>query len=96
MKQTAAIGVDDLFPAKGRLWCHLLCDDFRPEGLEHLHRFAEELGVPRRAFHDPPGPARPHYDLTPQYRQKALDQGARELSSAEVVEFLRRGRLSLK
>lgn len=95
MEKRPDIGVDELFAAKGRLWCHLLCDDFRPEGLEFLHQFAADLGISRRAFHNPPGPARPHYDLNPSFREKALAQGARELSSEEVVEFLHRGRRSL-
>lgn len=90
------IGVDALFQAKGRWWCHLLCDDFSREGLDRLHRFASELGVPDRAFHDPPGQARPHYDLTPPYREMALSLGAVELSRREVVDFLQRGRLRLE
>lgn len=89
------IGVDELFQAKGYWWCHLLCDDFRPEGLEQLHEFAAQIGVPRRAFHNPSGPARPHYDLRPRFRDDALRHGALELTSEQVVEFLHRGRRSL-
>lgn len=94
---TVAIGVDALFFAKGRWWCHLLCDDFRPEGLAQLHRFARRLGVPARAFHNPcRGQPRPHYDLTPEFREKALACGARTLTQRDLVEFLRRGRLRLQ
>ncbi len=85
--------MDALFEAKGRWWCHLLCDDFSEQGLEELHRFAARLGLPARAFHDPPGQARPHYDLTPPFRNQALALGALELSRREVVAFLQRGRL---
>lgn len=84
--------MDELFEAKGRWWCHLLCDDFSPQGLEVLHRFAARLGLPARAFHDPGGQPRPHYDLTPPYRELALQLGAEVLTRQELVAFLQRGR----
>lgn len=87
------IGVDRLFQSKGQWWCHLLCDDFSESGLLHLHHFALDIGVPLRAFHDPPGHPRPHYDLRPAYRELALQYGAISLEShREVVEYLRLGR----
>ena len=87
------IGVDELFPAKGRLWCHLMCDDYSPEGLAELHQFARRLGAPERAFHDPQrGQPRPHYDLTPELREKALAMGANPLSQADLIAYLKRGR----
>ncbi len=89
------IGVDELFQAKGRWWCHLLCDDFSEDGLEELHDFARRLGVSARAFHDPPGHPRPHYDLTPEYREKALVMGAETLTRRQLVEYLKRGRSKL-
>ncbi len=89
------IGVDELFEAKGSWWCHLVCDDFTPEGLEVLHSFASQLGISPRAFHDPPGHPRPHYDLPPEHRTLALLQGAESLTRRELVEFLRRGREAL-
>lgn len=89
------IGVDDLFQAKGRWWCHLVCDDFSAQGLEELHDFAREIGVSPRAFHDPTGHPRPHYDLTPEYREKALSMGAMALTRRELVNYLERGRTRL-
>jgi hypothetical protein len=89
------LGVDELFEARGRWWCHLLSDDFSPPGLEVLHRFARRLGLPERAFHDPPGQPRPHYDLTPEYRQLALQMGALPLTRPELVAYLQRGRQRL-
>lgn len=86
------IGVDELFQAKGSWWCHLLCDDFSPQGLEALHRFADQIGLPRRAFHDPSGQPRPHYDCTPEMRQRALQHGAATLTRQQLVEYLQRGR----
>ncbi len=86
------IGVDELFQAKGRWWSHMVCDDFSPQGLAELHAFAETIGLSPRAFHDPDGQPRPHYDLTPEFREKALAHGALPLSRRELVEYLRRGR----
>ncbi|MBN9416680.1 hypothetical protein ABS71_00115 [bacterium SCN 62-11] len=86
------IGVDELFQAKGRWWAHLLCDDFSPAGLEALHRFAEKIDLPRRAFHDPAGQPRPHYDCTPEARERALQNGALPLTRQQLVEYLQRGR----
>ncbi len=90
-----SIGVDDLFQAKGRWWCHLVCDDFSPSGLEALHQFAQSIGLSPRAFHDPEGHPRPHYDLTPEYREKALENGALRLSRRLLVAYLQQGRLRL-
>lgn len=86
------VGVDELFLAKGRWWCHLLCDDFSTSGLQQLHDFAQRLGLPARAFHDPPGSPRPHYDLTPPFREIALEHGAQTLTRQQLVEFLKLGR----
>lgn len=87
-----SIGVDELFQAKGRWWSHLVCDDFSSEGLAELHEFARKIGVNPRAFHDPAGQPRPHYDLTPEFREIALAHGAVPLSRRQLVEYLRRGR----
>lgn len=92
MRVEVRIGVDDLFKAKGYWWCHLICDDFSPSGLQVLHNFAARLEVSRRAFHDPSGHPRPHYDLLPEFREKALLLGAEQLDRKQLVEFLQRGR----
>lgn len=87
--------MDDLFQAKGLWWCHMVCDDFSVEGLAVLHQFAQDIGLPRRAFHDPSGHPRPHYDLRPHFREIALAHGAEALGRKELVAFLQRGRLKL-
>lgn len=85
--------MDELFQAKGRWWSHLMCDDYSPQGLTELHEFARSIGAAERAFHDPQrGQPRPHYDLTPELREKALEMGAERLTSGELVAYLRRGR----
>jgi hypothetical protein len=73
-----------------------LCDDFSPQGLRFLHDFARRLGVPERAFHNPPGQPRPHYDLRPAYRELALQEGAEPLTRHDLVAFLQRGRARLQ
>lgn len=55
---------------RGTLWCHLTTDG----DLEELHVFAERMGIPRRAFHLQK--SLPHYDLTPDMRERALALGA--------------------
>lgn len=74
----------------------MVCDDFTPGGLELLHRFASQIGLPRRAFHDPTGHPRPHYDLRPEYREIAIANGAEQLGRRELVAFLQRGRERLE
>ncbi len=70
-----------------------MCDDYSPQGLAELHAFARRIGAPERAFHDPQrGQPRPHYDLTPELRAKALAQGALPLSQDDLIAYLRRGR----
>ena len=92
MERQVRIGVDDLFFAKGRWWCHMLCDDFSPQGLYELHQFAQQIGLSPRAFHNPSGNLRPHYDLLPEYRDRAVAQGAEQLDRRTLVAFLNAGR----
>ncbi len=66
------------WPGHGRMWSHLISD----VSYEELHTFAERLGVPRRAFE------RDHYDVPAQRYADAVDAGAVEVSSREVVRLL--------
>ncbi|MFI7015668.1 DUF4031 domain-containing protein [Streptomyces sp. NPDC050164] len=66
------------WPGHGRMWSHLISD----VSYEELHTFAERLGVPRRAFE------RDHYDIPAQRYADAVDAGAVEVSSREVVRLL--------
>ncbi|QKW08299.1 DUF4031 domain-containing protein [Streptomyces sp. NA04227] len=66
------------WPGHGRLWSHLVSD----VSYEELHAFAAGIGAPRRAFE------RDHYDI-PAYRYRdAVDAGAVEISSREIVRIL--------
>ena len=66
------------WPARGRLWSHLISDVGYPE----LHVFAEALGVPRRAFE------RDHYDIPAERYRCAVWLGARVVTSREIVQRL--------
>ena len=66
------------WPGHGRLWSHLVSD----VSYDELHVFAEELGVPRRAFE------RDHYDIPSHHYAAAVAAGAVEVRSREVVRLL--------
>jgi len=66
------------WPGHGRMWSHLISD----ESFDELHDFAEELGVPRRAFE------RDHYDIPSHRYADVVAAGAVEVSSREVVRLL--------
>jgi hypothetical protein len=68
-----------LWPARGRLWSHLVSD----LSYDELHVFAEMLGVPRRAFD------RDHYDIPEQRFALALWLGATLLPSRDIAARLR-------
>lgn len=50
--------------------------------LEELHEFARGLGVPERGFHGD------HYDLPSHVRADAVQRGAREVTSRELVRAI--------
>src|SRR3954451_14158230 len=59
-----------------RHWCHLVSHaDF-----SELHAFAARLGIPRRRFQGD------HYDLPPHLRTRAVELGAQEVSTRELLE----------
>jgi Protein of unknown function (DUF4031) len=66
------------WPGHGRMWSHLISDT----SFEELHVFADELGVPRRAFE------RDHYDIPSHRYADVVAAGAVEVSSREVVRLL--------
>ncbi|MGW5029804.1 DUF4031 domain-containing protein [Streptomyces nigra] len=66
------------WPGHGRLWSHVVSD----VSYDELHRFADGIGVPRRAFE------RDHYDLPAHRYADAVRAGAVEVSSRDVVRLL--------
>jgi hypothetical protein len=82
-----AIFIDQpAWPARGRLWSHLVSDVSYAE----LHAFAEMLGAPRRAFE------RDHYDLPAERFRTAVWLGAQVVSSREIVRRLQASGLRRK
>jgi len=70
-------------PRGWKLWCHMATDDLSAQGFQELHKMAERLGLPRRAFQD--HSRHPHYDLSPDRRALAVELGAEQVSSKELV-----------
>ncbi|MGH3095428.1 MAG: DUF4031 domain-containing protein [Streptosporangiales bacterium] len=68
-----------VWPARGRMWCHLVSD----ESFAELHAFASGVGLPTEAFH------RDHYDVPADRRDEVLDAGAYEVTARELVRQLR-------
>ena len=69
---------EPLWPARGRLWSHLVSDLSYAE----LHVFAEILGVPRRAFD------RDHYDIPEDLYDVAVAAGAEPVGARELLSRL--------
>jgi len=68
-----------IWPFEGRKWAHLVSDT----SFDELHAFAEQLGIPRRAFQGD------HYDVPTDYRDRAIALGAEAVTSRELVRRLR-------
>ena len=75
-----------MWPKRGRHWAHLVSDQSHDE----LHAFAEQLGLPPRAFH------RDHYDIPAELRDRALELGAHAVSSRELLRRLQQAGLRRK
>jgi len=60
------------------MWCHMISDT----SIDELKTFAAELGVPEKGFQGD------HVDLPEHMREIAIANGAREVSSRELVEAL--------
>src|SRR3954470_20387192 len=62
-------------PYRLKRWCHMAVDG----PFEELHAFAAELGIPRHRFQGD------HYDLPPWLRSRAVELGAVEVPTAELL-----------
>ncbi len=67
-----------IWPWRGMLFCHLVSD----ESLEELHAFARWIGAPTRAF------GGDHYDIGELTREIAIEEGARAVTSRELLRAL--------
>ena len=68
-----------VWPWRGRRWAHLVSD----ADYDELHAFAEQLGIPRRAFQGD------HYDVPADYRERAIELGAEAVDARVLVRRLR-------
>lgn len=75
-----------LWSAHGRRFAHLVSD----RSFEELHTFAEDLGLPRRAFHGD------HYDLPEELWERAIALGAVEVDPRELARRLRDSGLRIR
>lgn len=73
---------------RGRRWCHLVADS-----VEELHAFASLLGLRRSWFQR--NASYPHYDVTVEYRQKALILGAIEGARLQIITCARQMKTQL-
>jgi hypothetical protein len=67
-----------IWPHRGRQWAHLVSD----ESYDELHAFARRLGIPQRAFQGD------HYDIPTELRDRAVANGAVEVTSRELLQRL--------
>ena len=77
-----AVYVDEAIHPCGRmLMCHMLADS-----PEELHAMVDKIGVDREWFRGD------HYDICKSKRLLALEEGAKKVSSRELVRVRRRWR----
>jgi len=77
--------VDDPIWPLGRMkMCHMIADS-----LEELHQMADTIGVARRHFQDG---RNKHYDVCRSKRALAIEHGAKEVTSKQIVEILKEQR----
>lgn len=72
-----------IWPARGRVWSHLVSD----VSYDELHAFAVRLGVPARAFE------RDHYDVPSDRYAAAVRLGAQPVGCQELLARLTRAGL---
>ena len=66
------------WPAHGRLWSHLVSD----ASVEELHAFADQLGIPERAFDED------HYDIPQERYDDVVAAGATPVEGRELIRRL--------
>ena len=63
-------------PLRLTRWCHMVSDG----SFEELHAFAARLGIPQARFQGD------HYDLPPWLRARAVELGALEVPTGELLQ----------
>lgn len=64
-------------------YAHLVADTY-----EEMHEFAEKIGIKPHFFHR--NTKYPHYDISGEQRDLALQNGASSISSKDLVKICRR------
>jgi 8-oxo-dGTP pyrophosphatase MutT (NUDIX family) len=67
-----------IWPAHGRLWCHVISD----VSLEELHAFARRAGIPERSFEGD------HYDVPAERRDRVIAAGAVPTTGGDLIRRL--------
>ena len=73
---------------KGYKWCHMLADT-----LQELHDFAALIEVDSRLFHR--HASYPHYDVTVQLREIAIEYGAIPAGRKKIIECAKKLKVEL-
>lgn len=73
-----------IHPYRQMLMCHMVADT-----LDELHTMADWIGIKRHWFQDH-NPRYPHYDICKSKRSLALQRGAIEVTTKEIVRIIRR------
>ena len=73
---------------KGYKWSHMLADT-----LQELHDFAALIEVDKRLFHQ--NASYPHYDVTVQMRETALEYGAIAADRKKIIECAKKLKVEL-
>jgi hypothetical protein len=84
LKEYAVVQIKHEARKYGVRWCHLSDTD---NDTEALHKFAASIGCARSWFQTGVNGIFPHYDLTPRYRLRAIQAGARQLTYGQAVEI---------
>lgn len=88
-REKVTVYVDTMKAAYGQMiMCHMMADTD-----EELHEMADRIGVKRR-WHQKAGTPHSHYDICLSKRKLAISFGARVATNREMVEVIRRKRLS--
>jgi hypothetical protein len=68
---------------KGKMgWSHLIADS-----IHELHEFANKIGLKSDWFQEKR--EKPHYDVKGMMRKRAIENGARIVSSKEIIRVLK-------
>lgn len=73
---------------KSHRWCHMLVDT-----LQELHEFAALIDVDKRLFHR--NASYPHYDVTVQMRETAIEYGALPADRKKIIECAKKLKIEL-